>query len=126
VSRADERLRFALENTSATPVSVKATAEIDRRWPDGVWEVLGGVDVGGYRLVEACEQKPGPCVTIAPGQTLRPVGWTGFSCAAQCNGSCRANTWMGPGTYRLVVKPCEGGGRVEGPEFTLPEEPPVK
>jgi hypothetical protein len=126
VDRADERVRFSLQNTGSSPVSLEAFAAIDRRWPDGVWEVLGSIDVGGYRLVEACDQKPGSCVTIEPGKTLRPIGWTGFSCAAQCNQSCRANTWMGPGTYRLVLKGCGGGAKILGPEFTLPEEPPVK
>lgn len=113
---------FAIEATRET--SLTTNARLERKNGAG-WQALENLDLGtGYRLVEACPPRDtvAPrCVTIAPGKTLRPVPWQGLGCSAQCNATCRANAWEGPGTFRLVVSPCDGGAAVEGPTFELPD-----
>lgn len=48
------------------------------------------------------------CVTIKPGEMLRPVRWTGFTCQGQCPRSCKKNIYRPPGTFRLTLTVCDG------------------
>jgi hypothetical protein len=95
---------FEIENTSGKTVKLMTVAPIETQGGAPLWLELGK----GYELLEQCPTTPPKtCVELAPGATLRPVPWTGFTCSAQCNGDCDKNVWVGIGTYRLVVKACE-------------------
>jgi hypothetical protein len=108
------------ELASEAPLRLQTEATLERKTPAGAWEALGSLDLGrGYRLVESCSQDT-PCVDLAPGKPLVPVPWSGFDCSAQCNGTCRANAFEGPGTFHLVARACEGGATFTGPDFELP------
>jgi hypothetical protein len=109
-----------IEIESAGPVQLAAAAQLERQ-ADGGWTPLQHLDVDqGYRLVERCGgAAPPSCVDLAPGATLHPVPFQGFDCAAQCNASCRANVWLGPGTFRFVLRTC-AGAVIPGPPFDLP------
>jgi hypothetical protein len=48
------------------------------------------------------------CVTLKPGETLRPVRWTGFTCKGQCPRPCKKNIYRPPGTFRLTLTTCDG------------------
>jgi hypothetical protein len=48
------------------------------------------------------------CVTLKPGETLRPVRWTGFTCKGQCPRPCKKNIYRPPGTFRLTLTMCDG------------------
>jgi hypothetical protein len=48
------------------------------------------------------------CVSLAPGETLRPVRWTGFTCSGQCPRDCKRNIYRPPGTFRLTLTVCNG------------------
>lgn len=116
---------IAIENTGDAPVKLAVTPTIERADSSGVWTKTEGLDLEGLpnkglRLVESCADTPGTCVTIAPHATFHPVGWSGMSCSSQCNGTCRANAFLG-GRYRWVVRLCDGG-EVAGPPFELPPE----
>ena len=104
------------------PVGVALVATLERRSDDGGWAPIEGLDLGkGYRLVETCADTAAPsCVSLASGKALFPVPWQGFSCSSQCNGTCRANVWEGEGTFRLVVRSCDGATQTTGPAFALP------
>ncbi|HSQ65906.1 MAG TPA: hypothetical protein VLM85_21945, partial [Polyangiaceae bacterium] len=69
---------------------------------------------------ETCAEDK-PCVDVAPGHPFVPVPWSGFDCSAQCNKSCRENSFEGPGTFRLVVHACDDDAIAAGPAFELPE-----
>lgn len=98
--------------------ALATAARIERREADGSWRALEHLDVDrGYRLVDDCA-KSDACVQA---QALRPVPWSGFNCSAQCNGTCRANGWEGPGTFRLSVSSCDGKTMASGPSFELPD-----
>jgi hypothetical protein len=72
-----------------------------------------------FRPVEDCDAITLPaCVTLAPGAVLKPVPWTGYTCAGQCPRPCKRNIYRPPGTFRLVLPLC-GGGEVTGPPFPM-------
>jgi hypothetical protein len=73
-----------------------------------------------FRLVEDCGAVATlpACVTLAPGASLRPVPWTGYTCRGQCPRPCKGNVYRPPGTFRLVLPLC-GGGEVTGPPFHM-------
>ena len=104
------------------PTSLALAATLERLTEDGGWSPMDGLDLGkGYRLVESCTgTAPASCVDVAPSKALFPVPWQGFGCSAQCNGTCRANSWEGEGTFRLVVRSCDGAASATGPAFNLP------
>ncbi len=115
--------RFEVSNKGPAPVKLKTSASIERQDSGGGFQAIESrFDVGkGYRLIEQCVATEPPCVEIPASGKLYPVRWSGFNCSAQCNGTCRANSFEGPGTFRLVVTQCEGDAQVAGPTFELPE-----
>ena len=121
----DNLLPGRFEITAERSTSVSSSLTIEQRSPEGAWKPLENLDLGkGYRLVEKCTESPLPtCVELSASRPLHPVAFQGFDCSAQCNGSCRANRWVGPGTFRLVVRGCEHAtaARAEGPAFDLPD-----
>lgn len=114
--------RFEVRNDSSAAARVQTVATIERK-TDAGWQALA-LDLGtGYRLVEECprhEAQLDTCVDLAAGGALVPVRWSGMGCSAQCNGTCRANPFEGPGTFRLVVRSCDGA-EVDGRPFDLPD-----
>lgn len=111
--------RFEIE--ASAPARLRTAAAIEQRQPDGSFRAIAELDAGkGYRLVRTCDAPEGACVDVAPGKALHPVPMRGFSCGAQCNDSCRANVWLGPGLFRLAARDCDGGAAHHGPAFELP------
>lgn len=113
--------RFAL--SSAHGIGLDTDATIERRGDDGQWSAMPGLDLGaGFRLRDTCEREPEACVQLDPAKALVPVPWSGMSCSSQCNQSCNKNVFVGPGTFRLTVRTCDGGAVASGPTFTLPAD----
>ena len=73
------------------------------------------------QLIEMCgAPDAGACVSIPARATFTPVAWTGMSCDSQCPRPCRANYHLGPGTFRFVVRTCDGRRHWESAWFSLP------
>ena len=110
---------LAIEATK--PVKIASSATIEHQ-VDGKWSAVPDLDLGkGYRLVERCGgAAPPACIDLAPGAPLHPAPFRGFSCSSQCNEECGKNIWLGPGSFRLVVRTCDGA-TIEGPMFRLPD-----
>lgn len=73
------------------------------------------------QLIDTCgAPDAGACVSIPARGTFTPVAWTGTSCDSQCPRPCRANVYLGPGTFRFVVKSCDGRRHWESAWFSLP------
>lgn len=110
------------ELTSSEETSLASALELERASAD-TFEKVEGLDAGkGLTLATSCAAPPASCVTLAKGIPLVPVAWTGLTCAAQCNASCRAEAPAAPGAYRVAVRAC-GGARFAELPFTVPKGP---
>ena len=105
-----------------------ATAQVRNLEKPGAFAIEGGVSLqsrgaieqqtkAGWRpvfeefyLTEDCAAvaRLPACVTLKPGETLRPVRWTGFTCKGQCPRPCKKNIYRPPGTFRLTLTMCDG------------------
>jgi hypothetical protein len=109
---------FELRNPGAADVAVSRTVAVERQ-SGTKWEAVPTA----LMLIDKCEAQPTDgCVTIRPGAVLRPVPWNGFSCAPQCAASCRANVYLGPGTFRAVAQSCDRKQQFTGAAFDLPAQ----
>jgi len=110
---------FEVRNTGSTPVSLAREVILERQ--SGKSSTREAVSVA---LVDTCAAAPTDgCVMLSAAVILRPVPWNGFSCAPQCPGSCRANVYLGPGTFRFVAQTCDRTQRFVGPWFELTSRP---
>lgn len=112
--------RFVISARETTKLDIKATLE---RLDNGKWVPASDYfDINqGYRLVSTCDavQSKSPTfVELEAGKTLAPVAWTGMNCSAQCNMSCRANSYE-PGTWHLVVRTFDGTRTFTGDSFVM-------
>jgi hypothetical protein len=106
---------FEIENSG--PDTELAWAATVQRQQNGAWTD----EVTDITLVERCGQTPaGSCVRLPRGARLRPVPWNGLTCGSQCAASCRANVYLGPGRFRLVLSDCDAKRKFYGPAFDLP------
>lgn len=116
-------------------LSTPGTFEVENRGPDIAlaWSVAvqrqdkgqWNNEVTSLSLIQTCGAPPPPdCFHLTHGAKIRPVQWNGLTCASQCAGACRANVYLGPGHFRLVVSSCEGRRKFTGPAFDLPAREP--
>ena len=116
---------FEIENTGGS-IELEWQASIERKTGER-WEPLpANIKLN---LIEQCgTAMKGRCLSLPAGGKIRPVPWTGFACLVQCPRSCRSNSYLGPGTFRVVVSSCDSGQKFRGPEFQLPapSRPAVK
>ena len=113
-----------VEIIAAADVDLDGALGVEREVDGGFEDITKALDLGGMKLVERCGAVTPKCVHLVKGQTLRPVRWSGYSCSAQCNGSCRANAYYGNGRFRFFVKTCDGARRFESTVFQFPQNPP--
>lgn len=113
-------------NQGSAPVTIARAIAVEAR--DGArWTAVETE----LNAVESCPLGPGtrapapappPAVVVPPGRSLRVMPWLGYSCSGQCGGSCTANIYLGPGTFRFVATVLPGGARVAGPAFAMAPE----
>jgi hypothetical protein len=109
---------FSLRNEGSRGEELARDVAVERRNGE-LWERMNAP----VELIQSCDQARGAsCMTLPAGATWRPIGWNGFSCGPQCPSSCRANIYLGPGTYRFVVNSCDRTRQFTGPPFELPAE----
>jgi len=103
-------------------IQVTTVARLERRNADGscVPDPVAE-NTPGYLLSESCVASPPPaCRSLAAGETLAPVAWSGDTCAGQCEKPCWPYQYQS-GTHRLVVSSCATPPqRFEGPAFEMP------
>jgi hypothetical protein len=111
-----------LVNAGPKPVMIWSAIAVEKeQGPKGV-----AVVTEFHAVAECIRQPAADRVKIEPGATLVVVPWRGFSCSGQCNASCRANVYYGPGTFRFVVTTVPDGQRFTSPTFRLSANPPLK
>ena len=112
-------------NPGALELVVQGTVELDsqliveQQLSDSSFQPVRNLDGGSMKLVTSCKQPMRACVKVDQ-RGLRPIAWTGMTCAAQCNGNCDKNLEL-YGHFRFVVRSCDGKTRYEGPVFELLE-----
>ena len=86
---------------------------VEGKWQDRATDLI---------LSETCDWNPkAGCRTLGQGAKLRPPAWNGLICSGQCPLGCRANAYLGPGSFRFVVMSCDQKQRFYGPAFTMPD-----
>ncbi len=104
---------FSVTNPGAA-ASLASAVKV-QRLADGKWV---DANVTNLYLIETCGAAPPPvCRKLAPKEKVKALPWTGRFCASQCPGSCRLDGPAPPGTYRFVVKSCDGKETFVSPEF---------
>ena len=107
----------ALEVRASAPTVLAPELIVEQKQADGSFAAVRNLDLGSLRLTASCEAPTGRCVAIGPAG-LRPVPWSGMSCAAQCPRDCAKNVRL-HGQFRFVVRSCDHRLRYEGPPFSL-------
>jgi hypothetical protein len=99
--------------------SLSTKVQVQRLF-EGRWEN----EVTDLELVRTCNPpKTLDCITLGPGETLRPPPWNGLACASQCAASCRGNMSLPPGTFRFGISACSGDTSIYGPPFDMAASP---
>jgi len=110
---------FELRNEGSAEVSLLRSLAVEKKSGEK-WEPAPVT----LQLIESCAEKPASeCITLAPRAVFRPVPWNGYSCGGQCPEPCRANVYLGPGTFRVVATTCDRKHHFPSPAFTLPAAP---
>jgi hypothetical protein len=104
---------MSLTNRGAGAVGLGRSVIVEREH-GGAYEA---VSAAGLSLRPDCEHDAPDCVTLGPGAELLPPDWNGMAGDAQC--VCTRCAPVEAGTYRLVVRTCDGGHRVESAPFVV-------
>ncbi|HHH28107.1 MAG TPA: hypothetical protein ENK57_07150 [Polyangiaceae bacterium] len=126
----DRSVVIRIENRGTDAAELDAELTLQRASGEG-W-----VDVHAQLALRySCEDEVPECVTLAPGGAYLPPPWLGTTApgtavpgtavpgaaapgaAAQCE--CEGCPPAPPGTYRLVVRSCNGAHTATGAEFTI-------
>jgi hypothetical protein len=108
--------------TDDSPISLRSAVDVERL-VDGVWQT---VFVANLYVIDTCggpigpHKPPPPCRSIAPSQRVVAVPWTGRLCGSQCPTGCHGEGIAPPGTYRFVIKTCDGSETFVSPQFEKP------
>lgn len=112
---------FEVENSSGNEVELSWQIAVERKEGDE-WKRL--TSVTELNLIEKCGMsKDSSCMRLAGGAKISPVPWTGWAYRAQCRKNSRKDRYYGPGTFRFIVKSCDGKQEYYGPEFEMPKTP---
>jgi hypothetical protein len=117
VRNLDKPGAFAIEG-APSGISLQKRGRIEQQTATG-WRPV----FKEFYLTEDCAAvaRLPACVSLAPGETLRPVRWTGFTCSGQCPRDCKRNIYRPPGTFRLTLTMCDGRQLSSTPFFMGPE-----
>ena len=107
------RVAIAIENRGTTTASVASAITLEAQRGDA-WEALEGT---ALTTRADCQHEPVHCQELAPGAALQPPAWLGTIGDAQC--ACERCGAAPAGTYRFVVRTCDGSHTLPGDPFEL-------
>ncbi len=102
-----------IENRGETATELAGAVGLQRQ----SGETFADVESVHLDLRYSCEDEAAECVTLAPGATYLPPEWLGTVGDAQC--ICTRCAPAEPGTYRFVVRSCNGAHTVAGEPFEI-------
>ena len=108
---------FVIEG-APSGISLEKRGRIEQQTADGWRPVFEEFYLGEHCSAIATLPQ---CVALAPGEALRPVRWTGFTCSGQCPRPCKRNIYRPPGTFRLTLTKCTGAQVSSEPFYMGPE-----
>jgi hypothetical protein len=105
---------FKVVNNRPKPVTFLASVAIEVQGESGKWR-LTPAKTWLIPSHGSARGLPG-CVTVQPGEDLRPPSWGGFDCTNPFGPNCNG-TFSKSGPLRFVVSSCDRSQRFEGPPF---------
>lgn len=102
-----------IENRGTAAAELARGLSVQRRAEGVAWSEVGA----SLDLRYSCEDEAPECVTLAPGAAYLPPPWLGTLGDAQC--ACERCAAAEAGTYRFVVRSCNGAHVLEGEPFEL-------
>lgn len=105
---------FSLVNRGEAAVELGSAVIVEARSASGSFEP---VSTAGLSLRPDCAHEAPACVPLGPGAELLPPEWNGMAGDAQC--VCTRCAPVEAGTYRMVVRTCDGAHRVESAPFQV-------
>ena len=109
---------FSVINYGDT-VSLRSRVEV-QQLVAGAWQDRG---VQRLYILASCppDFKPLPaCRPIGRNETVVAIPWTGFVCHSQCQAMCAGEGKAWPGTYRYVIRSCDGKQSIASATFIVP------
>lgn len=105
------RVAIRIENRGREATQLAGSIELQRLAGD-TWSDMARVHLD---LRYSCDDEAAECVTLAPGATYLPPEWLGTIGDSQC--ACERCAPAEAGTYRFVVRSCDGAHTVAGQSF---------
>lgn len=99
-------------NAGSVPVSLSTELALEQ-WVAGRWRPSARAPAL-LALRTDCVNPPDQCRTLAPGEHLRLVPWTGYNAVVQCPGPSPSDFRAPAGEYRVVARRCDGARRFPG------------
>ncbi|MCA9580212.1 MAG: hypothetical protein KC416_00375 [Myxococcales bacterium] len=106
-------VELAIEQHGREVVSLSTRVAVERQ-QGASWTKVASP----FLLRDNCTDQPSPCRPLGPGGALTAPPWLGAKEAAQCD--CGTCTPLPAGTYRFVVRSCEGERSLASRPFDLP------
>jgi hypothetical protein len=108
VSDRDGVVAVTIRNAGRVPVALSTELRLQVR--AGVrWDASARAP-SGLQLLTDCGAPAPACRTLAPGESLRVVPWTGYNAMIQCPHPTPSDFRAPEGYYRVVALECAGGG----------------
>lgn len=111
----ERTVAIRIENRGSEPVELAGTIGLQRQEGSTFEDVSANLD-----LRFSCEERAPECVTLAPGAAYLPPPWLARLGDAQCE--CDECAVAPGGTYRFVIRSCNGAHTIEGQAFESAED----
>ena len=110
----DRGADLVIENHGDGPVALDSEIQVEARAGQG-FALLDPASQVAMR--GDCERPADGCVTLVPGAAFHPPAWLGTHGDGQC--ACERCRQVAPGTYRFVVRACEGVATARSEPFDI-------
>ena len=119
VSTRDGTVTISVENRGQAPVSLSTRLSLERLLA-GRWATTD-LAPGVLELREECTRALPACRTLAPGESLRVVAWSGYNASIQCPRATPSDFPAPAGRYRVSATSCDGARVYTGAPFVRAE-----
>lgn len=115
----DGTVAITVENRGHAPVSLATSLRLERLQA-GRWATTD-LTPSALELREECTRPLPTCRTLAPGESLRVVAWSGYNALIQCPRATPSDFPAPAGRYRVSATSCDGARVYTGAPFMRAE-----